>query len=161
MGHTCLIALIYLFGNVSQYKFVLLSISKFEFNARQYYFLLTLTKSFDLLETLFRILTYTAYIASNRNVRFWLIAVNTKTGLKNITIASSRRPFKGNTDTIDLLGGCQVSKFHLCIILTYFDSLNHATCNNMKLKCYNYSLQEPIVNNIATTWELELELLRN
>ena len=70
MGHTCLIALIYLFGNVSQYKFMLLSSSKFEFNVRQYYFLLTLTTTFDLLETLFKILTYTAYIASNRNVRF-------------------------------------------------------------------------------------------
>ena len=70
MGHTCLIALIYLFGNVSQYKFMLLSSSKFEFNVRQYYFLLTLTTTFDLLETLFKILTYTAYIASNWNVRF-------------------------------------------------------------------------------------------
>ena len=79
MGHTCFIALIYLFGNVSQYKFMLLSSSKFEFNIRQYYFLVILTTSIDLLETLFKILTYTAYIASNRNIRFWLIAVNLET----------------------------------------------------------------------------------
>ena len=80
MGHTCLIALIYLFGNVSQYKCMLLSSSKFEFNVRQYYFLLTLTTSFDPLEeTLFKILTYTVYIVSNRNIRFWLIVVNLET----------------------------------------------------------------------------------
>ena len=79
MGHTYLIALICLFGNDSQYKFMLLSSSKFEFNVRQYHFLLILITRFDLLETLFKILTYTAYIASNRKIRIWLIAINIET----------------------------------------------------------------------------------
>ena len=79
MGHTGLIAIIYLFDNISQYKFMLLSSSKFEFNVRQCYFLVALATSFDLLETLFKILAYTAYIARNKNIKFWFIAVNLET----------------------------------------------------------------------------------